>query len=160
MIKQTDQERGEFSSRWGFILAASGAAVGLGNIWSFPTQAATNGGGAFVIVYLLMAFCLAYPLLMAELTIGRYSKANPIDAFTSIASGTRTRAVGRFAGFIAVMTASLILAFYSIVGGWLIAYFLKELPLQPEWSERRIGSLKIVLRGIWFSLLHFCWRRR
>lgn len=125
MIKQTNEERGEFSSRWGFILAAAGSAVGLGNIWGFPTQAASNGGGAFVLVYLLMAFCLAYPVLMAELTIGRYSKANPVDAFSLIANGDRSRSLGRFAGIIAVITASLILAFYSIVGGWLIAYVLQ-----------------------------------
>ena len=62
--------RGEFSSRLGFILAAAGSAVGLGNIWGFPTQVAGNGGAAFVLVYVILAFALAYPELMAELIIG------------------------------------------------------------------------------------------
>ena len=65
--------RGEFQSRVGFILAAAGSAVGLGNIWGFPTQAASNGGAAFLITYLILAFVLAYPALMAELLIGRHA---------------------------------------------------------------------------------------
>ncbi|MEO0577784.1 MAG: sodium-dependent transporter, partial [Pseudomonadota bacterium] len=72
--------RGEFSSRIGFVLAASGSAVGLGNIWGFPTQAASNGGGAFLVVYLILTFLLAYPTLMAEFLIGRYAKANAVPA--------------------------------------------------------------------------------
>ncbi|QSA19881.1 sodium-dependent transporter, partial [Vibrio furnissii] len=63
--------RGQFTSRFGFIMAAAGSAVGLGNVWGFPTQAASNGGAVFLIVYLLMVFLLAFPMLVAELTIGR-----------------------------------------------------------------------------------------
>ena len=70
--------RGEFSSRFGFVMAASGSAVGLGNIWGFPTQAASNGGAAFLLVYLILAFTLAYPALMAELIIGRHAHANAV----------------------------------------------------------------------------------
>ena len=66
--------RGEFSSRFGFVMAAAGSAVGLGNIWGFPTQAASNGGAAFLLVYLILAFTLAYPALMAELIIGRHAR--------------------------------------------------------------------------------------
>ncbi|MEQ9465365.1 MAG: sodium-dependent transporter, partial [Haliea sp.] len=72
--------RGEFSSRFGFIMAAAGSAVGLGNIWGFPTQAASNGGAAFLLVYLVLAFTLAYPVLMAELIIGRHAHANAVSA--------------------------------------------------------------------------------
>ena len=64
--------RGEFSSKLGFLMAAAGSAVGLGNIVGFPTQVASNGGAAFLLVYLAMAFCLAYPALMAELIVGRH----------------------------------------------------------------------------------------
>ncbi|MDC1019652.1 sodium-dependent transporter, partial [Pseudomonadales bacterium] len=70
--------RGEFSSRLGFILAAAGSAVGLGNIWGFPTQVAGNGGAAFVLVYVILAFALAYPVLMAELIIGRATRSNMV----------------------------------------------------------------------------------
>ena len=80
--------RGEFSSRIGFILAAAGSAVGLGNIWGFPTQVASNGGAAFVLVYLLLAFVLAYPVLMAELIIGRANRSNMVDALGKISDSS------------------------------------------------------------------------
>ena len=76
--------RGAFSSRLGFIMAAAGSAVGLGNIWGFPTQTASNGGAAFVLVYLVLAFCLAYPAFMAELLIGRYGQANAVTSLQKI----------------------------------------------------------------------------
>lgn len=114
--------RGEFSSRLGFILAASGSAVGLGNIWGFPTQAATNGGAAFLLMYLLMAFLLAYPALMAELIIGRHAKANIVSALRQVSNTTFSRFVASLSGFAGIITASLILAFYAIVAGWMIAF--------------------------------------
>ena len=116
--------RGEFSSKLGFILAAAGSAVGLGNIWGFPTQAASNGGAAFLIIYLIMAFCLAYPALMAELIIGRHAKANAVNALRMISTNNVTRQIGAATGFAGMATASLILSFYAIVAGWMIAYSL------------------------------------
>lgn len=116
--------RGEFSSRIGFILAAAGSAVGLGNIWGFPTQAAGNGGGAFLLVYLVLAFCLAYPALMAELVIGRHAKANAVTALRGIANSGATRQLGAATGYLGIVTASLILSFYAIVAGWMLAYSL------------------------------------
>ena len=116
--------RGEFSSRLGFILAAAGSAVGLGNIWGFPTQAASNGGAAFLMVYLVMAFCLAYPALMAELIIGRHAKANAVTALRLIAGSDATRTLGAATGYVGMTTASLILSFYAIVAGWMLAYSL------------------------------------
>lgn len=116
--------RGEFSSRLGFILAASGSAVGLGNIWGFPTQTANNGGAAFLLVYLVMAFALAFPALMAELVIGRHAKANIVSALQQVSGSATTRLIGTVTGFTGIITASLILAFYGIVAGWMIAYAL------------------------------------
>ena len=113
--------RGTFSSRFGFILAAAGSAVGLGNIWGFPTQVASNGGAAFVLVYLILAFLLAYPVLVAELLVGRYAQSNSVDAYGKI-TGSR---LGRATGYWGMITVSLILSFYAIVGGWMIAYLLK-----------------------------------
>jgi len=126
--------RGEFSSRLGFILAAAGSAVGLGNIWGFPTQVASNGGAAFVLVYLVLAFALAYPVLMAELVIGRATRANMIDALFNI-SGKR---LGRWVGIWGCVTVSLILAFYAIVGGWMMAYLSSsaaQVMAQPDAAE-------------------------
>ena len=114
--------REQFSSRTGFILAAAGSAIGLGNIWGFPTQTASNGGGAFVVVYLLMAFCLAYPALMAELIIGRHSRSNIVSALRFIAPNRSSRAAGTLIGLYGVIVASLILSFYAIVAGWMLAY--------------------------------------
>ena len=116
--------RGEFSSRLGFILAAAGSAVGLGNIWGFPTQAASNGGAAFLLVYLVLAFCLAFPALMAELVIGRHAKSNAVTALRGIAGGGATRGLGAATGYVGIITASLILSFYGIVAGWMLAYAL------------------------------------
>lgn len=115
--------RGEFSSRIGFILAASGSAVGLGNIWGFPAQVASNGGAAFVLMYLILAFVLAYPVLMAEFLIGRATKSNVVDALGKVSNGMS----GRLVGMWGIVTVSLILAFYGIVGGWMLAYALEAL---------------------------------
>ena len=116
--------RGGFTSRTGFILAAAGSAIGLGNIWGFPTQAAENGGGAFLLIYLLMVFVLAYPMLVAELTIGRLSQQNPISALRNLASGTLDKRFASLSGVLGVCALSLILSFYAIVAGWLVAYML------------------------------------
>lgn len=115
--------RGEFSSMFGFLMAASGSAVGLGNIWGFPTNAASNGGAAFLFTYLILAFALAYPALMAELIIGRHARANAVTALKSIATGEKTRVAAVTVGFVGIVTVSFILSFYSIVSGWMIAFF-------------------------------------
>ena len=119
--------RGEFSSRFGFIMAAAGSAVGLGNIWGFPTQAASNGGAAFLLVYLLLAFTLAYPALMAEIILGRHAHANAVTALSGVGDKSATRAIGAGAGILGFVVASLILSFYAIVAGWMLAYFLAYL---------------------------------
>ena len=115
--------RGEFSSRFGFLMAASGSAVGLGNIWGFPTNAASNGGAAFLFVYLVLAFALAYPALMAELIIGRHARANAVTALRSISPGKKSKLAALIVGFAGIVTVSFILSFYAIVSGWMIAFF-------------------------------------
>jgi NSS family neurotransmitter:Na+ symporter len=116
--------RGEFSSRFGFVMAAAGSAVGLGNIWGFPTQAASNGGAAFLLVYLVLAFTLAYPALMAELIIGRHGHANAVNSLRLISTGPFTHKIGTITGILGFIVASLILSFYGIVAGWMIAFCL------------------------------------
>ncbi|MEX0738502.1 MAG: sodium-dependent transporter [Pseudohongiella sp.] len=114
--------RGEFSSRFGFLMAAAGSAVGLGNIWGFPTNAASNGGAAFLFTYLVLAFALAYPALMAELIIGRHAKANAVTALRGLARGPATEKLGVAVGYAGMITVSLILSFYAIVSGWMMAF--------------------------------------
>ena len=122
MDQQSSSSREHFSSRLGFILAAAGAAVGLGNIWGFPTQVASNGGGAFLLVYLIMIFVVAFPMLVVEMAIGRHGQANPVDSMRSLTSNSLGKKVGEFVGWIGLSVPSAVLAFYSIVGGWLICF--------------------------------------
>jgi neurotransmitter:Na+ symporter, NSS family len=119
--------RGEFSSRFGFLMAASGSAVGLGNIWGFPTNAASNGGAAFLVAYLILAFALAYPALMAELIIGRHARANAVTALQAISPTPTGKKFGLLVGFIGIATVSFILSFYAIVSGWMIAFFIEPI---------------------------------
>ena len=104
-------------------MAAAGSAVGLGNIWGFPTNTASNGGAAFLFAYLILAFALAYPALMAELIIGRHARANAVTALQSLATGPATRGLALGVGFTGIITVSFILSFYAIVSGWMIAFF-------------------------------------
>lgn len=146
--------RGEFSSRMGFVLAAAGSAVGLGNIWGFPTQVASNGGAAFVLVYIILAFLLAYPVLMAELIIGRATRSNMVDALGKISGSNLGRATGVW-GFV---TVSLILSFYALVAGWMLAHFLQTisdiLGLQAisSWLVTSSHTRDILFSGIFLCL--------
>ncbi|MDK2594447.1 sodium-dependent transporter [Pseudoalteromonas obscura] len=119
--------RGEFSSRFGFIMAAAGSAVGLGNIWGFPTQTASNGGAAFVLVYLVLAFCLAYPALMAELVIGRHGQANAVASLQKLANNNAQKRFAFIVGFGGIICSGLILSFYAIVAGWMFSATLEPI---------------------------------
>ncbi len=147
--------RGEFSSRFGFIMAAAGSAVGLGNIWGFPTQAASNGGGAFLLVYLVLAFTLAYPALMAELIIGRHAHANAVKALRLISTGPKSRFIGGTTGVIGFAVASLILSFYAIVAGWMIAFCLSSLAAILGLDELSTWLTSFSLTGNVFFMVAF-----
>ena len=103
-------------------MAAAGSAVGVGNIWGFPTQAATHGGGAFLLVYLFLILVLGYPMLMAELMIGRHGQTNPADAMAKVANTPLSKKIGKTIGFISIITATLICTFYSILSGWFVSF--------------------------------------
>lgn len=111
--------REQWGSKIGFILAASGSAVGLGNLWRFPFMAGQNGGGAFVLIYFAILIIVGFTLMLAELTIGRKTQLSPVGAYRSLDKRfTWVGAIGVLAGF-------LILSFYSVVGGWVIRYIVK-----------------------------------
>ncbi|CCQ12239.1 Sodium-dependent transporter [Pseudoalteromonas luteoviolacea B = ATCC 29581] len=118
--------RDGFQSRLGFVLAAAGAAVGLGNIWGFPTQAANHGGGAFLLVYFIVVFLLALPALYTELYIGHQAQANPVKAL-SLAWSEKQPKVGATAGYIGLGGAIVMLSFYSIVAGWMLSHALEPI---------------------------------
>ncbi|GHF98146.1 sodium-dependent transporter [Thalassotalea marina] len=117
------QLRDSFHSRIGFVLAAAGAAIGLGNIWGFPTNAANNGGGAFLFVYLVVTVLLALPALYAEIYIGNQSQKNPVSALGDACKGVSEQ-LGRKVGVIGLCGAIMMLSFYTIVAGWMLAHAL------------------------------------
>ena len=116
-------KRDGFQSRIGFVLAAAGAAVGLGNIWGFPTQAANHGGGAFLLVYFIVIFALALPALFTELYIGYSAQANPVVALKR-AWQNKAPKLGAGAGYLGLAGAIVMLSFYSIVAGWMLSHAL------------------------------------
>jgi NSS family neurotransmitter:Na+ symporter len=113
-----------WSSRLGFVLAATGSAVGLGNIWKFPYIAGDNGGGAFVLVYLLCVAAIGVPIMMSEVLIGRRGGQSPMHSYVILARQEGRSRGWQAAGWSAVLASLLILSFYSVIGGWAIAYVL------------------------------------
>ena len=116
-------ERVNFGSKLGAILAAAGSAVGLGNIWRFPYEAGNHGGAAFILIYLACVFILGMPIMIAEFTVGRRSKASTGKAFAALAPGTHWKWIG----FLGVLAGLLILGYYSVVAGWTLEYILVSL---------------------------------
>jgi len=115
-------KRGSFNSRLGFILAASGSAVGLGNIWKFPFEVSNGGGAAFLIMYLFFCFILCFPVIVSEIAIGRNTKKNAIGAFNSM-----NHRNWNFIGKMGVLCGVLILSFYTVVAGWVLGYVVEML---------------------------------
>ena len=115
------QKRNAFSGSVGFVLAAAGSAVGLGNIWRFPYLAAKDGGGLFLLVYLILALTFGFTLLVTEIAIGRKTKQSPLTAYTKL------RPRWGFLGVLASLVPVIILPYYCVIGGWVIRYFLAYL---------------------------------
>ena len=119
------QERGHFSSKVGFVLAAAGSAVGLGNLVAFPVMASKNGGAAFLIIYLFFIALICYPVMIAEIAMGRNTTRNPVGAFSVLSGGSKR---WRLAGMLAILTPFMIAVFYSVITVWLVIY-IKEISL-------------------------------
>ncbi len=113
---------GSWSSRWIFILAATGSAVGLGNIWKFPYIVGENGGGAFVLVYLACIALVGIPIMMAEVLVGRRGRQSPVHSIRDIADETGASRRWKLVGLCGALAGFLIFAFYSVVSGWVLAY--------------------------------------
>jgi len=128
--------RGAFGSRFGFILAAAGSAVGLGNIWGFPTKVGQGGGAAFVLIYLVCVFLICAPILIAELAVGRRSGKDPVGAFNVIKPGS----AWWLTGALGVLAGVGILSFYSVIAGWTIAYIWFASTGAVTGSGAEIGS--------------------
>lgn len=117
----TKNNRANFGSKLGVILASAGSAVGLGNIWRFPFETGNHGGAAFILIYLGCVLFFGIPIMVAEFSIGRHSRANTASAYQKLAPGTHWRWVGRMG----VLAGFLILGYYSVVAGWTLEYIVQ-----------------------------------
>ena len=116
---------GQWSSRWIFILAATGSAVGLGNIWRFPYLAGENGGGAFVLVYLFCVVMMGIPIMMAEILLGRRGRKSPVNTMHTLATEEGLNSNWYLLGWLGVIAGFIILSYYSVIAGWTIAFIFK-----------------------------------
>lgn len=121
MDPSTGQPRDTWGSKAAFVLAAAGSAIGLGNIWGFPTVAGQNGGAAFLLIYLAAVALIGAPVMLAELIVGRRTQRNPVGAFKALAP----RSAWVVVGGLGVLTGIVILSFYSVIAGWTLAYIFK-----------------------------------
>jgi NSS family neurotransmitter:Na+ symporter len=116
------KSQGAWIGKWTFILAATGSAVGLGNIWGFPYKAGTNGGGAFVLIYLLCILMIGIPIMISEIIIGRRSGNSPINAMKKTAIASDSSSLWQFVGWSGITAGILILSFYSVIAGICMNY--------------------------------------
>ena len=124
--EKRDSLHGHWSSRMAFILAVTGSAVGLGNIWKFPYIAGQNGGGAFVLVYLVCVIVIGMPVMMSEILIGRRGRRNPIATMALLGKEEGHSGNWRLVGSMGVLAGILILSYYSVIAGWTLAYVVKS----------------------------------
>lgn len=130
-------KRDNFGSSFGVLVAMAGSAVGLGNLWRFPYLVGTNGGAAFIIIYLAIVFILALPIMYSEFVIGRRAQANVYTAFKQLAPGSKWG----ITGIIAIVCCVMIISFYSVVGGWTIDYMVKSITMQFSSDTSALGGL-------------------
>lgn len=126
--------RENFGNRFGVLVAMAGSAVGLGNLWRFPYLVGTNGGAAFIVLYLIFVFLLCIPVMYSEFLIGRRSESNAIGAFRKLAPGSKWGIVG----LLGVLCSISILAFYSVVGGWTIDYIVKAVMFKFTTTDTKV----------------------
>lgn len=154
--------RDGFGSKLGIIAAAAGSAVGLGNIYRFPCELGNNGGGAFLLVYLLIVLCLGVPVMLSEFIIGRRAQKNPIGAFKML----RPHSGWPVIGYMGVLCAFIIMAFYSTVAGWTLEYIVKAVGnqfqgkelsvIEQEFSDfHEMGWKNVLWQGVFIFLTGF-----
>ncbi len=155
------QHRGSFGSRLGIILATAGSAVGLGNVWRFPTITGENGGAAFLLVYIVCVLLLGIPCMLSEFIIGRRAQANTARSYSMLAGGTPWR----FIGYFGVFTGFLITSYYCVVSGWCLQYVFAsttgQLNGDPDYVTQYFADFSsnpwqpIVLMVIFFAITHW-----
>ncbi|MGI0118628.1 sodium-dependent transporter [Zooshikella sp. RANM57] len=150
--------REQFKSRFGFVMSAAGAAVGLGNIWGFPTRAAENGGAAFLLAYVVLIAVLAYPMLVVEITIGRFGRSNPWDSLRMLDRRRISLWLSSLAGLGTILVPTLVMTFYCIVAGWFLCFMLApianmfQLTSFAEWLTGFSISRNLVSAAVFYIL--------
>ena len=139
-------QRDGFNSRLGFILATAGSAVGLGNIWGFPFRASEGGGAAFVVMYLLFCFILCFPVMVAEIAIGRKTNTGPAGAFKALGFAN-----WNIVGYLGITCGVFVLAFYNVIAAWAFGYFIEL--LQGNFA---IGSQISEFTKDWVTVSLYC----
>jgi neurotransmitter:Na+ symporter, NSS family len=137
---------GTWSSRFGFLMAAIGSSVGLGNFWRFPYTAGENGGAAFVLIYLVCVVLIAFPILMAELSVGRHARRSAVGSTRKMAFDAGASEMWSITGWVGMAGGVMILCFYSVVAGWVAAYVFKMLSggmigMEPSAVSDAFGQL-------------------
>ena len=145
---------GHWSSRMTFILAVTGSAVGLGNIWKFPYIAGQNGGGAFVLVYLICVFVIGMPVMMSEILIGRRGRRNPVATMALLGAEEGHSRHWQWVGVVGVITGMFILSYYSVVAGWTLAYVQKSMSgVFAGASAGQISAIFESFTGTWAEVV-------
>ena len=125
MSSERTSPHGFWSGRWGFFLAATGSAIGLGNIWKFPYITGENGGGAFVLVYLLAIAIIGIPIMMAEVMLGRRGRHSPVNTLKILSREDGASPFWSLLGYMGILAGIFILSFYSVIAGWAMAYLFR-----------------------------------
>jgi NSS family neurotransmitter:Na+ symporter len=125
MTSERKSIHGQWSTRLMFILAATGSAVGLGNIWKFPYITGENGGGTFVLVYLLCIALIGIPVMMAEVMLGRRGRQSPINTMKTLAEEEKRNVNWIWLGRMGMVAGFLILSYYSVIAGWAMSYIFR-----------------------------------
>ncbi|MBP3824077.1 MAG: sodium-dependent transporter [Bacteroidaceae bacterium] len=143
------EKRANFGSKLGIILASAGSAVGLGNVWRFPTEVGENGGAAFILIYILCVILLGVPLMVSEFVIGRHTHKNTADAYQQLAP----HSPWVFQGYLGVFTSWFILCYYSVVAGWTLKYLFSALAGQVGTIEDSAAYFTEFTASPWLPLL-------
>jgi len=141
----------QWSSKWGFLLAAVGFAVGMGNIWRFPYVLGENGGSAFLIIYLAFALGIGLPLLITEISIGRRGRSSASESLRAVAIEVGQSQAWRYVGTLGIFCAFVILSYYTVISGWTLDYFVKSVSgsLQGVDAERSSAMFSGLLSNPW-----------
>ena len=135
------EQRGNFGSKIGIVLATAGSAVGLGNIWRFPYMTGQNGGAAFLLMYVACILLLGVPGMISEFIVGRHAQTNAARAYDKLSGGKPWKLVG----YLGILTSTIILGFYAVVAGWCLQYLYASVAGQVQGDSHYVQQYFVAL---------------